>query len=38
MLFDPQHGAMMRAIPLLRLTRFPGFPITETELPGLIPG
>ncbi|WP_380174684.1 glycoside hydrolase family 3 C-terminal domain-containing protein [Kineococcus sp. DHX-1] len=38
MLFDPQHGAMMRAIPLLRLTRFPGFPIAETELPGLIPG
>ncbi|MEW1957370.1 glycoside hydrolase family 3 C-terminal domain-containing protein [Kineococcus sp. NPDC059986] len=37
MLFDPQHGAMMRAIPLLRLTRFPGFPIAETDLPGLLP-
>ncbi|MEZ0164255.1 glycoside hydrolase family 3 C-terminal domain-containing protein [Kineococcus sp. LSe6-4] len=37
MVFDPQHGAMMRAIPLVRLTRFPGFPIAESELPGLIP-
>ncbi|MEZ0492045.1 glycoside hydrolase family 3 C-terminal domain-containing protein [Kineococcus sp. TBRC 1896] len=38
MVFDPQHGAMMRAIPLVRLTRFPGFPIAEHDLPGLIPG
>ncbi len=33
MLFDPQHGAMMRAIPLLRLTRFPGFPIARPNCP-----
>jgi len=32
MLFDPQHGPMMRAIPLQRLTRFPGFPITEQQV------
>ncbi|PRY17215.1 glycoside hydrolase family 3 C-terminal domain-containing protein [Kineococcus rhizosphaerae] len=36
MLFDPHNGAMMRAIPLLRLTRFPGFPIAEAELPALL--
>ncbi|WP_432540915.1 glycoside hydrolase family 3 C-terminal domain-containing protein [Kineococcus sp. SYSU DK002] len=36
MLFDPHNGQMMRAIPLVRLTRFPGFPIAETELPGLL--
>ncbi|WP_432494400.1 glycoside hydrolase family 3 C-terminal domain-containing protein [Kineococcus auxinigenes] len=34
MLDDPQHGQMMRAIPLVRLTRFPGFPIAEDDLPG----
>ncbi len=33
MLDDPQHGQMMRAIPLVRLTRFPGFPIAEEDLP-----
>ena len=32
MLDDPQHGRMMRAIPLVRLTRFPGFPVPEAEL------
>ena len=32
MLFDPQHGPMMRAIPLQRLSRFPGFPISEQQV------
>ncbi|MGN6446350.1 glycoside hydrolase family 3 C-terminal domain-containing protein [Amnibacterium sp.] len=32
MLFDPQHGAMMRAIPLVRLARFPGSPVSEAEV------
>jgi beta-glucosidase len=32
MLDDPQHGQMMRAIPLVRLTRFPGFPVAESDL------
>jgi beta-glucosidase len=32
MLFDPQHGAMMRAIPLSRLSRFPGSPVSEDEV------
>ncbi|MEV4637132.1 glycoside hydrolase family 3 C-terminal domain-containing protein [Actinoplanes sp. NPDC049548] len=32
MLFDPQHGQMMRAIPLQRLSRFPGFPVTEPQV------
>jgi beta-glucosidase len=32
MLFDPQHGAMMRAIPLVRLSRFPGSPVTEQDV------
>jgi len=35
MLDDPQHGQMMRAIPLVRLTRFPGFPVAEADLEGL---
>ena len=35
MLDDPQHGQMMRAIPLVRLTRFPAFPVAEEELPRL---
>nr|WP_298990739.1 glycoside hydrolase family 3 C-terminal domain-containing protein [uncultured Pseudokineococcus sp.] len=35
MLDDPQHGRMMRAIPLVRLTRFPGFPVDEGDLPAL---
>jgi len=35
MLDDPQHGQMMRAIPLVRLTRFPGFPTREDDLPRL---
>jgi beta-glucosidase len=32
MLFDPQHGEVMRAIPLQRLSRFPGIPISEAEV------
>lgn len=36
MLDDPQNGQMMRAIPLVRLTRFPGFPIAEADLPKLL--
>jgi beta-glucosidase len=32
MLFDPVNGQMMRAIPLVRLSRFPGFPVTEPEV------
>lgn len=32
MFFDPQHGEMMRAIPLVRLSRFPGSPVSETEV------
>ncbi|WP_432562675.1 glycoside hydrolase family 3 C-terminal domain-containing protein [Kineococcus sp. SYSU DK003] len=36
MMFDPHNGQMMRAIPLLRLTRFPGFPIAESDLPKLL--
>lgn len=36
MLDDPHNGQMMRAIPLVRLTRFPGFPIAETDLPALV--
>lgn len=30
-LFDPVNGRMMRAIPVVRLTRFPGFPFSEEE-------
>jgi beta-glucosidase len=32
LLFDPQNGQMMRAIPLQRLSRFPGFPVTEADV------
>ena len=32
MLDDPHNGQMMRAIPLQRLTRFPGFPVAEADL------
>ena len=32
---DPQHGQMIRAIPLVRLSRFPGFPVAEDDLAGL---
>ncbi|MFI7597861.1 glycoside hydrolase family 3 C-terminal domain-containing protein [Actinoplanes sp. NPDC049681] len=32
MLFDPKNGQMMRAIPLQRLSRFPGFPVTEPQV------
>lgn len=32
MLEDPTHGEMFRAIPLVRMARFPGFPATEAEL------
>ena len=34
-LSDPQHGQMLRAIPIVRLTRFPGFPLREDQLAGL---
>ncbi|MGI4896219.1 MAG: glycoside hydrolase family 3 C-terminal domain-containing protein, partial [Janthinobacterium lividum] len=36
MLADPTNGEMMRAMPLQRLTRFPGFPITESELEAMV--
>ncbi|GAA3944298.1 glycoside hydrolase family 3 C-terminal domain-containing protein [Actinoplanes auranticolor] len=32
MLSDPANGQMMRAIPLVRLSRFPGFPVTEPDV------
>jgi beta-glucosidase len=32
LLFDPQSGRMMRAIPLQRLSRFPGFPVSEQQI------
>jgi beta-glucosidase len=32
MLFDPHAGEMMRAIPLVRLARFPGSPISEAQI------
>ena len=32
MIADPQLGPMIRAIPLRRLSRFPGFPIPEPEV------
>ena len=32
LLFDPQSGRMMRAIPLQRLSRFPGFPLSEQQV------
>ena len=32
MLSDPTNGQMMRAIPLVRLSRFPGFPVSEPEV------
>lgn len=32
MLFDEQHGQMIRAIPLERLSRFPGFPVNAEQL------
>jgi beta-glucosidase len=32
MLFDPRNGQMMRAIPLQRLSRFPGFPVREPDV------
>jgi beta-glucosidase len=32
LLFDGQHGRMMRAIPLSRLSRFPGAPFSEAAL------
>ena len=32
LLFDPRNGPMMRAIPLLRLSRMPGFPVTEEQV------
>ncbi len=35
MVDDPEHGAMFRAIPLVRMARFPGFPASESELQSL---
>ncbi|MCF2526160.1 glycoside hydrolase family 3 C-terminal domain-containing protein [Yinghuangia soli] len=32
MMFDPHSGQMIRAIPLDRLARFPGFPVTEEQI------
>ncbi|GGQ51277.1 glycoside hydrolase family 3 C-terminal domain-containing protein [Couchioplanes azureus] len=32
MFLDPANGRMMRAIPLQRLSRFPGFPVTEPQV------
>ncbi|MGW0664295.1 glycoside hydrolase family 3 C-terminal domain-containing protein [Streptodolium elevatio] len=32
MLFDPESGQMIRAIPLSRLARFPGFPVSEQQI------
>ncbi len=32
LLFDAQSGRMMRAIPLQRLARFPGFPVSEQQV------
>ncbi|EXG82787.1 glycoside hydrolase family 3 C-terminal domain-containing protein [Cryptosporangium arvum] len=32
LLFDERNGQMLRAIPLQRLSRFPGFPITEADV------
>ena len=32
LLADPQNGEMMRAIPLVRMSRFPGFPVREEDL------
>ena len=29
---DPRNGEMLRAVPLVRLTRMPGFPVTEEEV------
>ncbi|MEU6458969.1 glycoside hydrolase family 3 C-terminal domain-containing protein [Streptomyces sp. NPDC047065] len=31
-LFDPHNGQMIRAIPLRRLSRFPGFPLSEEQI------
>ncbi|WP_225755525.1 glycoside hydrolase family 3 C-terminal domain-containing protein [Actinotalea sp. Marseille-Q4924] len=33
---DPQHGPMLRAIPLRRLTRFPDVPVREEQLDDLL--
>jgi beta-glucosidase len=32
LLADPRNGQMMRAIPLQRLSRMPGFPVTEEDV------
>ncbi|HWS57141.1 MAG TPA: glycoside hydrolase family 3 C-terminal domain-containing protein, partial [Actinotalea sp.] len=32
LLADPQNGQMMRAIPVQRLSRFPGFPVREEQV------
>ncbi|WP_436771175.1 glycoside hydrolase family 3 C-terminal domain-containing protein [Yinghuangia sp. YIM S09857] len=32
MLFDPESGQMIRAIPLSRLARFPGFPVNDEQI------
>ena len=31
-MFDPRNGEMMRAIPLQRLSRMPGFPLSEEQV------
>ncbi len=31
-MFDPINGQMMRAVPLQRLSRFPGFPVSEQDM------
>ncbi|GAA0990854.1 glycoside hydrolase family 3 C-terminal domain-containing protein [Subtercola frigoramans] len=38
MLLDEQHGRMLRAIPLVRLSRFPGAAFSEAELDEAIAG
>jgi beta-glucosidase len=38
LLDDPTHGEMMRAIPLVRMSRFPGFPVAEDEIEALAAG
>jgi beta-glucosidase len=32
LLFDPRNGQMLRAVPLVRLSRMPGFPVTEEQV------
>jgi beta-glucosidase len=32
LMFDPHNGQMLRAIPVQRLARMPGFPVTEDQV------